>query len=81
MSRKFVGYVIGTAAEEFLSAVEEGPGWMMCAYAGHPDLALQFPGAAEARRMVQAIDKLGVVALPLYDAGAQWWVDWGRPLS
>lgn len=79
MVKKLVGYVIGTEREDFLAAVEGGPGRMVCTYVAHPDLALKVP-AAEARRLVRAIGKPGVEALPVYDMGSQWGVDWRCPL-
>ena len=76
MVKRLVGYVIGTAREEFLALVKRRADALLCVYVVELDAALFFRKEAAARRMVREIDKPGVAVCPLYDLGSHWGVGW-----
>ena len=71
-----VGYLVGTAHEDFLLVMDSGPGVERFGYIRLPGLAKRFAQYDEALDVVRRIDKPGVVVCALYDRGDQWVVVW-----
>ena len=71
------GYLVGNRQEEFLSVLKViAPGAYLLTWSKVVELAKVFRHERQARRVVQLIGPPEAAAVPVYDCGSRWVVEW-----